>query len=105
MEDTFAEGAGVFPIAEGDKTITIFDGWFPFFSAFFDSYEDTTFFQEMEKRTGVKTEFTLVNAEMAAEQFNLMVEMCIRDRASTKSSTTCSFGSGKNRTFGDPRRS
>lgn len=73
MEDTFAEGAGVFPIADGDKTITIFDGWFPFFSAFFESYEDTTFFQEMEKRTGVKTEFTLVNAEMAAEQFNLMV--------------------------------
>lgn len=73
MEDTFAEGAGIFPIADGDKTITIFDGWFPFFSAFFDSYEDTTFFQEMEKRTGVKTEFTLVNAEMAAEQFNLMV--------------------------------
>lgn len=73
IEDTFAEGAGVWPIADGDKTITIFDGWFPFFSAFFDSYADTTFFQEMEKRTGVKTEFTLVNAEMAAEQFNLMV--------------------------------
>ena len=73
LEDTFAEGAGVWPIAEGDKTITIFDGWFPFFSAFFESYDDTMFFQEMEKRTGVKTEFTLVNAEMAAEQFNLMV--------------------------------
>ncbi len=72
-EHVFAEGAGVFPIAEGDKTITIFDGWFPFFSAFFESYDDTLFFQEMEKRTGVKTEFTLVNAEMAAEQFNLMV--------------------------------
>lgn len=73
MEDTFAEGAGVWPIAEGDATITIWDGWFPFFSAFFEDYDDTTFFQEMEKATGVKTEFTLVNAEMAGEQFNLMV--------------------------------
>lgn len=73
VEDSFAEGAGVWPIADGDKTITIWDGWFPFFSAFFEDYSETTFFQEMEKRTGVKTEFTLVNAELAAEQFNLMV--------------------------------
>lgn len=73
IEDTFAEGAGVWPIADGDETITIWDGWFPFFSAFFEDYHDTQFFQEMEKRTGLKTEFTLVNAEAAAEQFNLMV--------------------------------
>ena len=73
-EDTFEEGAGVWPICDpGEKTITIWDGWFPFFSAFFESFDDTLFFQEMEKRTGVKTEFTLVNAEQAAEQFNLMV--------------------------------
>ena len=53
LEDTheFAEGAGVFPIADGDETITIFDGWFPFFAAFgMESYADTLFFQEMEKR-------------------------------------------------------
>ena len=74
IEDTFEEGAGVWPICDpGEKTITIWDGWFPFFSAFFESYDDTLFFQEMEKRTGVKTEFTLINAEQAAEQFNLMV--------------------------------
>lgn len=72
-EDTFEEGAGTWPISDGTDTITIWDGWFPFFSAFFSDYNDTLFFQEMEKRTGVKTEFTLVNAEMAAEQFNLMV--------------------------------
>lgn len=72
-EHVFAEGAGVFPIADGDKTITIFDGWFPFFSAFMESYSEATFFIEMEKRTGIKTEFRLVNAEQAAEQFNLMV--------------------------------
>jgi putative aldouronate transport system substrate-binding protein len=72
-EDTFAEGAGVWPISDGSETITIWDGWFPFFSAFFSDYNDTLFFQEMEQRTGIKTEFTLVNAEMAAEQFNLMV--------------------------------
>ena len=54
----FAQGAGVFPVADGDKTITIFDGWFPFFAAFgMDSYADTLFFQEMEQRTGIKTEF------------------------------------------------
>ena len=69
-EDTFEEGAGVWPICDpGEKTITIWDGWFPFFSAFFESFADTLFFQEMEARTGVKTEFTLVNAEQAAEQF------------------------------------
>lgn len=52
LEDTheFAEGAGVFPIADGDETITIFDGWFPFFAAIlaWRSYADTLFFQEME---------------------------------------------------------
>lgn len=70
----FAEGAGVFPVANGDKTITIFDGWFPFFAAFgMDSYADTLFFQEMEKRTGIKTEFRLENAETAVEKFNLMI--------------------------------
>ena len=70
----FAEGAGVFPVADGDKTITIFDGWFPFFAAFgMDSYADTLFFQEMEKRTGIKTEFRLENAETAVEKFNLMI--------------------------------
>jgi len=74
IEDTSLEGANTWPICDpGEKTITIFDGWFPFFSAFFESYDDTLFFQEMEKRTGVKTEFTLVNAEQASEQFNLMV--------------------------------
>ena len=72
-EDTFDENAGVWPIADGNETITIWDGWFPFFSAFMEDYNDTTFFQQMEKITGIKTEFTLVNAEMAAEQFNLMV--------------------------------
>lgn len=72
-EDTFDENAGVWPIADGTETITIWDGWFPFFSAFFSDYNDTLFFQKMEEITGVKTEFTLVNAEMAAEQFNLMV--------------------------------
>lgn len=73
-EHTFAEGAGVFPIADGDKTITIWDGWFPFFAAFgMESYEDTMFFQVMEERTGVKTEFMLENAETAVEKFNLMV--------------------------------
>lgn len=72
-EHEFAEGAGVFPIADGDKTITIWDGWFPFFSAFMDSYSESTFFIEMEKRTGVKTEFTLENAETAVEKFNLMI--------------------------------
>ncbi len=73
-EDTFNENAGVWPICDpGEETLTIWDGWFPFFSAFFESYEDTLFFQEMEKRTGVNTEFTLVNAEQALEQFNLMV--------------------------------
>lgn len=72
-EDTFDENAGVWPIAEEETVLTIWDGWFPFFSAFFESYSDTMFFQEMEKITGIKTEFTLVNAEMAAEQFNLMV--------------------------------
>ena len=70
----FAEGAGVFPIADGDKTITIFDGWFPFFAAFgMESYADTLFFQEMEQRTGIKTEFRLENAETAVEKFNLMI--------------------------------
>ena len=73
-EDTFSEDAGVWPICDpGEETLTIWDGWFPFFSAFFESYDDTLFFQEMERRTGVKTEFTLVNAEQALEQFNLMV--------------------------------
>ena len=70
----FAEGAGVFPIASGDETITIFDGWFPFFAAFgMESYADTLFFQEMEKHTGIKTEFRLENAETAMEKFNLMI--------------------------------
>lgn len=76
LEDTheFAEGAGVFPIADGDKTITIFDGWFPFFAAFgMESYADTLFFQEMEQRTGIHTEFRLENAETAVEKFNLMI--------------------------------
>ena len=74
IEDTSLEGANTWPICDpGEKTITIWDGWFPFFSAFFESYADTLFFQEMEKRTGVHTEFTLVNAEQAGEQFNLMV--------------------------------
>lgn len=72
-EHVFAEGAGVFPIADGDKTITIWDGWFPFFSAFMESYSESTFFKEMEKRTGVKTEFVLENAETAVEKFNLMI--------------------------------
>lgn len=72
-EHVFAEGAGVFPVADGDKTITIWDGWFPFFSAFMDSYSEATFFIEMEKRTGVKTEFVLENAETAVEKFNLMI--------------------------------
>lgn len=72
-QDTFDEEAGVLPISDGSDVLTIWDGWFPFFSAFFESYSDTMFFQEMERITGIKTEFTLVNAEMAAEQFNLMV--------------------------------
>ena len=73
-EHEFAEGAGVFPVAEGDVTITIFDGWFPFFAAFgMESYADTLFFQEMEERTGIKTEFRLENAETAVEKFNLMI--------------------------------
>ncbi len=73
-EHIFAEGAGIFPIADGDKTITIWDGWFPFFAAFgMNTYDDTLFFQEMEKRTGIKTEFHLENAENAVEKFNLMV--------------------------------
>ena len=72
-EDTFAEGAGTWPISDGSDTITIWDGWFPFFSAFFEDYNDTMFFEKMEEITGVKTEFVLVNAEMAAEQFNLMI--------------------------------
>ena len=50
-EDTFNEEAGVWPICDpGEKTITIWDGWFPFFSAFFESFADTLFFQEMEAR-------------------------------------------------------
>ena len=73
LEHEFAEGAGVFPIADGDKTITIWDGWFPFFSAFMESYSEATFFIEMEKRTGIKTEFVLENAETAVEKFNLMI--------------------------------
>ncbi len=73
-EHTFAEGAGVWPIETDVTTITIFDGWFPFFAAFgMESYADTLFFQEMEKRTGIKTEFRLENAETAVEKFNLMV--------------------------------
>lgn len=73
-EHTFAEGAGVWPIETDVTTITIFDGWFPFFAAFgMESYADTLFFQEMEERTGIKTEFRLENAETAVEKFNLMV--------------------------------
>lgn len=71
---TFADGAGVWPIEAEDTTITIFDGWFPFFAAFgMESYTDTLFFQEMEERTGIKTEFRLENAETAVEKFNLMI--------------------------------
>ena len=73
-KDTFAEEAGVFPICDpGEKTITIWNTWFPFFTPYFDGYSDTLFFQEMEKRTGVKTEFTLANMEQGLEQFNMMV--------------------------------
>ena len=72
-EHVFMEGAGVFPVADGDETLTIWDGWFPFFSNFFADYNETLFFTEMEKRTGIKTEFTLVNAETESEMFNLMV--------------------------------
>jgi putative aldouronate transport system substrate-binding protein len=72
-ESTFAEGAGTWPISEEQKTISIWDGWFPFFAAYFSDYNDTLFFQTMEEITNVHVEFTLVNAEMAASQFNLMV--------------------------------
>lgn len=72
-DDASENNMSVLPITEELTTITMWTGMAPFAAQYISDLNELSVFKEMEARTNIHVDFTIVSPEAEREQFQLMI--------------------------------